>query len=112
MESSSFGAFFATMVISNSILIGVSLEAQAVQRDHFAGVKTAGNLGDFTKVPYQVYQTGVRPTRADAIQSSASLGPVDVGCFEEDWYRNFYVIGRLQPYDIDVDETDVPDFCT
>lgn len=37
VESSSFGAFFASMVISNSILIGVSLEAQAVQGDNFAG---------------------------------------------------------------------------
>lgn len=37
MESSWFGAFFATMVISNSILIGVSLEMQAVQRESFGG---------------------------------------------------------------------------
>lgn len=46
------------MVISNSILIGVSLEAQAVQRDNFAGAEeNCGKTGVispyFTKVPYQ-----------------------------------------------------------
>lgn len=58
VESSSFGAFFASMVISNSILIGVSLEAQAVQGDNFAGAeencgKTKVISPYFTKVPYQ-----------------------------------------------------------
>ena len=58
VESSSFGAFFASMVISNSILIGVSLEAQAVQGDNFAGAeencgKTRVISPYFTKVPCQ-----------------------------------------------------------
>jgi len=37
VDSSWFGALFATMVISNSILIGVSLEAQSIHRDNFTG---------------------------------------------------------------------------
>ena len=37
VDAPSFGVFFLTMVVSNSILIGASLEVQANERDAFSG---------------------------------------------------------------------------
>eukprot|EP00435_Cladocopium_sp_Y103_P011969 s2829_g3.t1 len=79
VESSSFGAFFATMVISNSILIGISLEAQAVQRDNFAGQDLLLGFNIFYAAVFSI-EAGMR---------LFSQGPIGYVWQHSDWAWNW-----------------------
>ena len=79
MESHWFASFFLFMVVTNSILIGVSLEMQAVQGEAFAAEDLLLGINTFYAAMFSI----------EAAMRLTANGVMDYVWLSQDWSWNW-----------------------